>query len=671
MLIFLGRIIGLWIGIILSPLAFVSWSVPFLEKNEFIGFDNWIKNFSQLAFLTPIYLFFIYLTVSILNIQGFGDLVENASSESNWIVKVFAIVLKMLIPLLISVFLLLQGKKLAIKMSGEIGGIVAKASGAISGLALGAATGGTALLGRQTVGQLGAWTASATSKSTGYFGKKINTASKAVSASTFDVRNNKFAMDKFSKLTGKAGESIDLGSKGLQKEGGYAATGDLRDIWKTRKERIAKEQAEKEEKEALERANNPQSKENTAQREAEQAKANNEKAIQAEQSRIATIAENTPITITAEKIDIESQLTTNSAEISAIESALQGKQEMTEQELITNKAEQEVAEQELIKAKTTAADIDARIAENAKKKPQGGDKIEIDNQEKAIQAEKIALEQEKIDNGNQQSTLQADIDSKKAKEQEHQEVQDLKKQKEQLEEKGSGLTAKLDTLQSIDGKTPEQLKQLAERNKIEGQNSPEGKELARIEKEIEEENKKINEMAKKEKELRKEGNKTAADELKAKITKEEKKRADRKGKNDKGEEGDHSKAKAAYNKKYGTSIEDLENTAKKSLKANVKNLEDTSVRLAELSSQKKDIAEKLVEANQAVLNRRKEILNAQATGLDELGTELHNPRFGLSANASRTITNTVGVITNGRIGTVRNAGENAATNVRNNARSGK
>ena len=115
--IFLGRILGLWIGMILSPIAFVSWSIPFIEKDDLIGFENWLKNFIQLAFMTPIYLFFIYIVVTILNIKGFADLTNTGDAIQNggWIFNVIRIALSVLIPLLLSCFLLIQGKKITFR----------------------------------------------------------------------------------------------------------------------------------------------------------------------------------------------------------------------------------------------------------------------------------------------------------------------------------------------------------------------------------------------------------------------------------------------------------------------------------------------------------------------------------------------------------------------------
>ncbi len=239
MFIFLGRILGLWLGIILSPLAFVSFAIPFLEKNEFIGFDSWLKNFFQLAFMTPVYLFFMYITISILNIEGIGDGVMGGdiADTSPWLVLVLKQVVTTMIPLLLGCFLLLQGKKIATKMSGQIGEMVGGMSGAVTGLAMGAATGGTALLARQTAGRVGTNIANSDTlnnlKTKGYgIGTAATFAGMGASklgATSFDVRGIKG----FDKATEKVtGEKVNMGIDkfGGIRKGGFDAEGGARDL---------------------------------------------------------------------------------------------------------------------------------------------------------------------------------------------------------------------------------------------------------------------------------------------------------------------------------------------------------------------------------------------------------------------------------------------------------
>jgi hypothetical protein len=245
LLIFVGRIFGLWIGMILSPLAFVSHAIPFMENNKYFGFIPWLKNFVQLAFLIPIYLFFVYMTAKLMNIGGLGQTVS--LSGRNWLINVLGIVIQVAIPLIMASFMLIKGKKVAYDMSGEVGEIAASWTNKITGAALGVATGGTAMIGRQTLGAAG----TAVSRSgivkaglqrggiSATMAKKVQNMGNAVGNSTFDVRNSPRIMKPFNKFTQAAtgttdkktgqfipGEGIDLGKNNLNKIGeGYSTVG--------------------------------------------------------------------------------------------------------------------------------------------------------------------------------------------------------------------------------------------------------------------------------------------------------------------------------------------------------------------------------------------------------------------------------------------------------------
>ncbi len=227
-LIFLGRIIGLWLGIILSPIAFVSFAIPFLEKNPYIGFENWMKNFTNLAFLTPLYLFFVYLAATLLKLDIGNSVASQLEGDGFWLINVVGIVLKTLIPLLISLFILMQGKKFATQMAGVIGEMAAKVSGTIgtmaTGVAAGATLGGAAFLGRQTLGRAGAAIGNSegllkTAEKGGISGwaaRNFMQAGDKTSALTFDVRNNAQFMKRFGQATNKIGAgdiNIGTGSK--------------------------------------------------------------------------------------------------------------------------------------------------------------------------------------------------------------------------------------------------------------------------------------------------------------------------------------------------------------------------------------------------------------------------------------------------------------------------
>lgn len=316
MMIFLGRILGLWLGIILSPLAFVSFAIPFLEKDEFIGFDSWSKNFFQLAFMTPVYLFFMYITVSILNIKGIGSTVIpsqtiTGSGSQGWMLNVLGIVLQTLIPLLLGCFMLLQGKKIATKMSGQIGQMVSGATGMVTGLAMGAATGGTAFLARQTAGRAATTVANSDTlnnlKTKGY---GIGTAATfagmgagKLGAATFDVRDNKIFNKGVDKLGATMGEKINMGPDKFKNTGGFEAEGGLRDIKRNIRNTVEEKKAKWEEAKAASMVPSKGSKVERDKREKEDKLDRAKRAAEAETAKIAMEAENQNVNVVVKQLE--------------------------------------------------------------------------------------------------------------------------------------------------------------------------------------------------------------------------------------------------------------------------------------------------------------------------------------------------------------------------------
>ena len=230
--LFLGRMVTLLLLTILSPLAFASLPIPFLADSKYIGFQNWLKQTAGLAFLAPIFFFFIYISAFIgeLSFPGLAD---------SFIGLVSVIVIKLAMMLTI----LFKGKSIAMDMSGSVGDLVNKGANMLSTLAIGAATGGTALLGRQTFGALGSKIANSTT-GTGAFSRGIRNTGNKLGAATFDVRNSngKYGiMTGFNKATnGLGGGTIDTGNAFQQKEGGYIAEGTLAEQYRNRQKEIEK-----------------------------------------------------------------------------------------------------------------------------------------------------------------------------------------------------------------------------------------------------------------------------------------------------------------------------------------------------------------------------------------------------------------------------------------------
>ncbi len=239
--IWLARIVGLWLSMILSPLAFVSYAIPFIESDKHIGFVNWIKNFTSLAFLTPVYLFFLYIALTILNLSSLNSGITLASadgSEGGFMVTIVSVLLKTMIPLFGGAAILMRGKKVAEDMAGELGNLAGNISGKVAPMLLGAATGGTALLARQTFGRVGNVIGNSETleklEGKNMFGistgaRMLGRAGRSMGATTFDPRNSKQLQQGFGKITGAMGEKVDLGNKFQQNEGGYAKEGGIRD----------------------------------------------------------------------------------------------------------------------------------------------------------------------------------------------------------------------------------------------------------------------------------------------------------------------------------------------------------------------------------------------------------------------------------------------------------
>ena len=153
-LLFIGRIIGLWMAMILSPLAFMSLAVP--NYMEFLfseyKFSSWAEKVAKLSFSAPVFLFFMYVILSFLN-QGFLEQAINVTSNMTTIEKFISII----VPFVIIMMLILKAKDVTVKMSDEIGKKFASWGESLGSLAVGGAlalgTGGAALAMRGTLGR--------------------------------------------------------------------------------------------------------------------------------------------------------------------------------------------------------------------------------------------------------------------------------------------------------------------------------------------------------------------------------------------------------------------------------------------------------------------------------------------------------------------------------------
>lgn len=142
--LFLGRTIGLWLSAVLAPLAFASLTVPALQDIKYIGFSKWLNSLLQMAFMAPVFLFFLYLAVQFMNVATVS-IAGVGTGSGDFVTRMLGIV----VPMAAIVMLILTAKKVANSMSGDfagtISGFVAKAAGGVATVGAIAATGGASL----------------------------------------------------------------------------------------------------------------------------------------------------------------------------------------------------------------------------------------------------------------------------------------------------------------------------------------------------------------------------------------------------------------------------------------------------------------------------------------------------------------------------------------------
>lgn len=150
-LIFVARVIGLWMAMIFAPLAFFSYAVPDMQNLSTIGLKHWWPETLKLAVLAPVFIFFLYLILKFLE-TGLG--LPSANDTGGGI----SFVISIIIPFVFIMVLLWKAKDIAKTLSGTIGQTITGGVAAVGGLALGGAALGTALLGRQTLGAVSKYT---------------------------------------------------------------------------------------------------------------------------------------------------------------------------------------------------------------------------------------------------------------------------------------------------------------------------------------------------------------------------------------------------------------------------------------------------------------------------------------------------------------------------------
>lgn len=219
-LLFVTRVVSLWISMIFSPIAFVSYGAHFDIPG--FGYKEWWKTLIESAFLAPIFIFFLYVIIL------FGDAMKNipydVGSTASDVGGYLDATMKTVIPFILIFILLKMAKDLAVKYSGKAGEAMAKIGSAAGGLALGAITGGAALAGRTVIGGGGGYLAGQAAKGADKIGLKRTASSLRdigtfAQKSSFDVRGVKVAGQSLGSVTGiKIGEAQKGGWSEMKKK---------------------------------------------------------------------------------------------------------------------------------------------------------------------------------------------------------------------------------------------------------------------------------------------------------------------------------------------------------------------------------------------------------------------------------------------------------------------
>ncbi len=147
---FIGRLATLIMLMVISPIAFVTATVPTFKGIDTIGFDSWLKKLFQTSFVVAVFMAILYLVSEILKADIF-DSYSVGQEELGIVARLMLI----FVPALLILIFLKKGKEYSVKASGEITGALISGAKMLGGLALGGAAlgaAGAAVIGRNTVG---------------------------------------------------------------------------------------------------------------------------------------------------------------------------------------------------------------------------------------------------------------------------------------------------------------------------------------------------------------------------------------------------------------------------------------------------------------------------------------------------------------------------------------
>lgn len=143
-LVFLGRLIGFWVLMIISPIAFISTATP---KGEI--FHDWLHKLINITFVAPVFLFFMYLILLVLQSDFITSLQDSLGGTTGFMSS------KLLLPSMVAivlVYMISKAVSIAEHMAGEFGNLGSQVGGKLMGVAGGVALGGAASIGRSALG---------------------------------------------------------------------------------------------------------------------------------------------------------------------------------------------------------------------------------------------------------------------------------------------------------------------------------------------------------------------------------------------------------------------------------------------------------------------------------------------------------------------------------------
>lgn len=187
-LLFMGRLIAFWGLMIISPYAFISMAMP----PKVSIFDKWLNTLVSQSFVAPVFLFFVYIIMKVVS-GGTGILDNFTHTQGDWFKELLG-------PVIVATLLILALQKaleIATDMSGEFGrgtsNLISKPLGLAGTVALGAATGGAALVAQKTIGRA-AMAAAGSDKFKAFaakspLGRVAYSLTDRTANATFDVRN--------------------------------------------------------------------------------------------------------------------------------------------------------------------------------------------------------------------------------------------------------------------------------------------------------------------------------------------------------------------------------------------------------------------------------------------------------------------------------------------------